>query len=663
VQESYEQPSLGDLNYRAQRFLETDSKMSAILLVSDRRQRPLILKIARVDQRARAEVNREAIKNTVHWLQVLQPQRGLITMHALERRGESPLQSGFKQPAYLATLDQWPGAPECVVMEYIAGGSLSDFVGNQRLSVELAIWIAHHIARTLAYLHRRGCVHRDLKPENILFRTFPETTRSEKAIPILIDFGVAARAGAEKLVSGSRLWMAPELQEAYEQGPLPVDPAWDLYALALILCYLLTGRRPQRKQYDYQSYDSFREEAVARLERDAGKMTPAVQTALPRLLTLIAKTLDRRPENRPTAQEFVAETATLLADIGAPLPWHERLRMRLEESDLLPTVSRRQFQLAGGACFALLVLLALLFPALRKTLPASWTVTAPEPPSVYAVAAQEVNPPIAARLASLTPTATTTPASAATKEQGAIGTVAASPVAVATPLATEPPPTPADDNGPSPASHLNRPLATEPPPTLAPWTQTLRAETSTRVRPTEASVEAAPTLASLALALDEPAPTLAPLTPTPTPSPPPTPTPRATATARPSPTPGPTATRPVGSVQLLSPIAGASSSQPRIEFSWQISGQPLADDHCFELVFWDLQKSADKRSPVGAGKATRAGVNFTVLASSSDPLLHNLAQSRQPFHWGVRLVSCATPQQVLRDVEEARAYTYEGESR
>lgn len=634
LHESQEHPSLGDLNYKAHRFLETDSKMSDILLVSDRRQRPLILKIARVDQRARADVNREAIKNTVNWLQALQPYRGLITMHALERKGMSPLRAWFGQPAYYTVLHQWPGTPECLVMEYISGGSLSEFVGNKRLSVNLALWIVHYIARTLAYIHRHGCVHRDLKPENILFHVFPDSVNNPKAIPILIDFGVAARAGEEKFVSGSRLWMAPELQEAYELRPLPVDPAWDVYALGLILCYLLTGRRPRRKNYEYQSYDLFREETIALLERDADKGTPTARAARTHLQELITRALDQRPENRPTAQEFAAETATLLADMGTPLPRRELLRMHLEQSDLLPTLSRHQPKLVGAACVALLLLLVLFFPALRRALPASWTVAAREPQTVYAVAAQQTLPAVVDVVDSPPPTTTSTPPATANDQVASLTVISLPPAA-------------------------STPAATQPPPTLAPWSQTASEDTPTLARSMRTTGEP-PTLAALTFAIDEPAPTLAPLTPTPTPSPP-TRTPRPTATARPSATAALSVTGPLGNVQLLLPATETSSSQPRVEFSWQISGQALAADHCFELVFWDPQKSADKRSPVGAGKSTRTSVNFAVLANSSDPLLSNLAQSKRPFHWGVRLVSCASPQQIIRDVAEARAYTYEGE--
>jgi hypothetical protein len=113
-------------------------------------------------------------------------------------------------------------------------------------------------------------------------------------------------------------------------------------------------------------------------------------------------------------------------------------------------------------------------------------------------------------------------------------------------------------------------------------------------------------------------------------------------------------------VQLLAPEPGTRSDQGKVEFSWQ-SGRPLANDHCYELVFWDPHKPTDKRSPVGAGKATRGRVDFTLLFNSSDPLLRALAQSSRDFNWGVRIVACATPRTVLQDVQQVRTYSYKGQ--
>ena len=114
-------------------------------------------------------------------------------------------------------------------------------------------------------------------------------------------------------------------------------------------------------------------------------------------------------------------------------------------------------------------------------------------------------------------------------------------------------------------------------------------------------------------------------------------------------------------MKLLAPDAGASAGVAKVTFSWALTAQPLATEPCFELVFWDPSNVADKRSPVGAGKALEGRVDFTLLATNADPLLRKVAQSRQKFNWGVRLVSCAKPATILKEVEEVRVYTYDGQ--
>ena len=76
-------PPLDDYDYQVQRFIETDSKMSDVLLAVTAQERPVVLKIARVDQRARAEVNREAIQNSVLWLQRLGRHEGLVQLYPI----------------------------------------------------------------------------------------------------------------------------------------------------------------------------------------------------------------------------------------------------------------------------------------------------------------------------------------------------------------------------------------------------------------------------------------------------------------------------------------------------------------------------------------------------------------------------------------------------
>lgn len=319
-------PSLEEFGYQPIRFLETDSKMSSILLAKDADERWVVLKIARVEQAVRADVNRQAIHNTVEWLTTLGTHPGIGGLYPIAK-------SQDKERGYLARLHHWQGEPEFLAMEYLAGGSLRDYVSPQRLPLVLALQIAYGVAQALAFIHQQGCVHRDLKPENILFRSplvfrLSRGRQTNLPLPILIDFGVAARQGESRFVSGSRLWMAPELQQAYERTPLPVDPSWDIYALGLIVCSMVSGLLPSRRNSDAVSYAHFQHRAMTSLEREICDRTATDNRPLDLLKQLLDKALARDPEVRPTASEFAQAVATILEHMHAPLPVGEAVLPR-----------------------------------------------------------------------------------------------------------------------------------------------------------------------------------------------------------------------------------------------------------------------------------------------------------------------------------------------
>jgi serine/threonine protein kinase len=314
-------PPIGDLDYRVLGLLQTDSKMSEILVATDAQAQTVIFKIACVQQRARAETNRRAIHNSVVWMEQLCGHSGIAHMQPIRRKAPSGLRTSSTPPTFVATLATWPGNPEFLLMEYLAGGTLSKFVGKRPLPIDLALVMAYELAQTLAYLHEHQCVHRDLKPENILFRLPPTpTTKAGDLQPVLIDFGVAARVGEPKLICGSRLWMAPELQDAHEKSLHPVDPAWDLYALGLICCYMFSGLRPRRRQYDAQDTIDYRQEVFAILQQGVANADTAWQHAIGALQPILAQTLQLDPRQRPTAAEFANSLAALLTDVGIALP-------------------------------------------------------------------------------------------------------------------------------------------------------------------------------------------------------------------------------------------------------------------------------------------------------------------------------------------------------
>lgn len=123
------------------------------------------------------------------------------------------------------------------VMRYMGGGSLSERIKKNIISVEEATRILDHIAPGLDEAHSKGIIHRDLKPGNILF--------DNKNMPSISDFGIAKMGGPETLkmtgsgIIGTPAYMAPE-----QASGKTLDGRADIYALGVMLYEMLTGKQP-----------------------------------------------------------------------------------------------------------------------------------------------------------------------------------------------------------------------------------------------------------------------------------------------------------------------------------------------------------------------------------------------------------------------------------
>jgi formylglycine-generating enzyme required for sulfatase activity len=134
-----------------------------------------------------------------------------------------------------------------LVME-IADGSLDEYLKTKdyppqkkALNLQEAVEIVQAIASGLAYLHSQLITHRDLKPANIL---------RVGNVWKIADFGIAREMRSEtgtltKTLAGSPAYMPPEAYEAKENKTLvKVSPAWDIWALGVIIVEILTGKLP-----------------------------------------------------------------------------------------------------------------------------------------------------------------------------------------------------------------------------------------------------------------------------------------------------------------------------------------------------------------------------------------------------------------------------------
>jgi hypothetical protein len=124
-----------------------------------------------------------------------------------------------------------------LALDYAPGGSLATLVGSRgRLGPGETVTVLTPIAQALAYLHGQGFTHGDVAPGNVLF------TADGK--PLLADLGVARMVADATPVA--------EAGTAGFRDPAPVDavraglqPERDIYSLAALGWYCLTGRAPE----------------------------------------------------------------------------------------------------------------------------------------------------------------------------------------------------------------------------------------------------------------------------------------------------------------------------------------------------------------------------------------------------------------------------------
>ncbi|HEY4232912.1 MAG TPA: serine/threonine-protein kinase [Lacipirellulaceae bacterium] len=129
--------------------------------------------------------------------------------------------------------------PFYLVTPKLDGTDLAQIViGQGRLGIPLALWIARQIADGLAALYEAtSMIHADVKPANVLVSPTGHAT--------LIDFGFVqtpaeARNWTTRPVAGTLAYIAPEMVTS----ALAADQRCDIYSLGVTLYEMLVGRRP-----------------------------------------------------------------------------------------------------------------------------------------------------------------------------------------------------------------------------------------------------------------------------------------------------------------------------------------------------------------------------------------------------------------------------------
>jgi hypothetical protein len=217
---------------------------------------------------------------------------------------EARLLAQFDHPALVKVFRFWAAnGTAYMAMPLYEGGTLKQALRARGAPPDEA-WLRKLLVPlldALELLHRADCLHRDISPDNILLvggdRADPK--------PLLLDFGAARRVIGEQ-TQALTVILKPGFApiEQYDEIPGMKQGPWtDLYALAAVVHFALTGRAPAP--------------SVGRLVQDGHE--PLAETARGRygeaFLTAIDRALAPRPADRP---QSVAEFRRSLSAAAQP---------------------------------------------------------------------------------------------------------------------------------------------------------------------------------------------------------------------------------------------------------------------------------------------------------------------------------------------------------
>jgi eukaryotic-like serine/threonine-protein kinase len=133
-----------------------------------------------------------------------------------------------------------------LVMERVAGQTLTKTLARGPLPPRRALVIARQLLDGVGHAHTQGVVHRDLKPDNVMLVDMGGWERAK-----IVDFGLVKLIGdAEAAMGGAKLTTAgivfgtPAYMSPEQATGKPIDGRADLYAVATILFEMLVGRVP-----------------------------------------------------------------------------------------------------------------------------------------------------------------------------------------------------------------------------------------------------------------------------------------------------------------------------------------------------------------------------------------------------------------------------------
>jgi serine/threonine-protein kinase len=222
-----------------------------------------------------------------------------------------------------------------LVMEYVAGNTLADYLAQSAVPLPRACAWAADLANALAKAHRAGIIHGDVKPANIF-------VTAENKVK-LGDFGIARFAtqiSGSGRVMGTPAYLSPEQIKGEKQ-----DQRSDIFSLGIVLYEMVIGARP---------FAGTSLPAVCAQILEANPLPPSkCNAAFPQIFDrIIARCLAKDPRDRYQSGEEMARELYVLARAKrqtAPAPAPSNWLARPLRSRDLWAVAAMSLVVATGA--------------------------------------------------------------------------------------------------------------------------------------------------------------------------------------------------------------------------------------------------------------------------------------------------------------------------
>lgn len=223
-----------------------------------------------------------------------------------------------------------------IITEFIKGRTLTQYLAEEKPTLQTVLEIATQIASALSAAHEAGIIHRDIKPDNVMVRN--------DGIVKVLDFGIAklmdtvesdeidteAKTRAKPatvpgMIIGTPQYMSPEQARGQK-----VDLRSDIFSFGVLLYEMISGKPP--------FIGATKIDIIGSILRDEPKSLSENQPNIPRDLEhLIEKTLRKDREQR---YQNIKDLIIDLNDIKKTLEFDTKLIIhRTDSAKALTTVN------------------------------------------------------------------------------------------------------------------------------------------------------------------------------------------------------------------------------------------------------------------------------------------------------------------------------------